>query len=88
MEMSCHNINGKIPIINISSIPVFFQEFLFSHKYSHFDFLNRVVAKIQEQIVIAEEIMGDTQTCVFFFSLSFSPKERPNVQNVIIANRR
>ena len=24
------------------------------------------VAKIQEQIVIAEEIMGDTQTCVFF----------------------
>ena len=26
------------------------------------------VAKIQEQIVIAEEIMGDTQTCVFFLS--------------------
>ena len=34
----------------------------------------RVVAKIQEQIVIAEEIMGDTQSRVFFslFCQSFS----------------
>ena len=47
------------------------------------------VAKIQEQIVIAEEIMGDTQTCVFFlffFRQSSSlRRECPNVQNVIIA---
>ena len=72
MEMSCHNLNGstlaKIHIINIiharnEGIPLSGLTLL----YSHFDFWKKKrVAKIQEQIVIAEEIMGDTQTCVFF----------------------